>query len=300
MNYSKTLIKQANTGVCGHIYEHAIVDIINKSLFDDGILKLLDYQLDARAYDGIVVLSFGSNNQDTIDKIKSIAQSSIISKDGIESAIVQVSCEYERLPFFNTTAINDEIQQIHEQKWADYDSFTATSPITELARSMKCSSGHFGHKSPNDFLEHSIIYRIDDCEYDLQPLAIYVIQALALTQINLLYEKIKECYDAGDEWAEYQNLVAYSHNIRIPKSSQLSIEMLRDIEIKNRNIIKSSNFEKKLVDYVLSQSTLDHPYFSNSVMFANSYQVIGKKGWENISTIKNVELLLDKINVTVE
>ena len=149
-------------------------------------------------------------------------------------------------------------------------------------------------------LFRSIIYRIDDCEYDLQPLAIYVIQALALTQINLLYEKIKECYDAGDEWAEYQNLVAYSHNIRIPKSSQLSIEMLRDIEIKNRNIIKTSNFEKKLVDYVLSQSTLERPYFSNSVMFANSYQVIGKKGWENISTIKNVELLLDKINVTVE
>ncbi len=108
------------------------------------------------------------------------------------------------------------------------------------------------------------------------------------------------CYDFSDEWAEYQELVGYAHYLRVPKKSQLTLEALQKIELANRQEILNHDFAKKLHNYIQHQSLSAHHYLTLSEMYAYSHQYIGKAGWDEINTSKNIEKILNSLKIRVE
>ncbi len=299
MKYEYIYIKQAKSGVIGHVYEHVIANSLESMFNAVGVLPVLDYKLDAYTYDGIVILFVEFNKHSLIDSVNVVLNSADLLSKSIEMAVAQVSCEYERLASFEPSAMFAEMRQLHALPWSARDDFTRTKPITDLARELASPYLTYGRYSTGSFVEYSIAYRLEDCPFELKPLAVYIIQMLAVAQIRLMYETVEYCYDSGDEWAEYQDIVGYSHSFRIPKNKGITIEEFTALEAKNRQAIVAQDFVHRLSHYILTDVSSEYPYFSTGVMFANSYQIIGQKGWQDIVTDQNIQVLLDKLTVDI-
>ena len=297
MKYEYTYIKQAESRVLGHVYEHAIANLLEDTLYARGLLPVLDYRLDAYTHDGIVILFIDFNDGSLVDSIPTILQTAELSAESIKVAVVQVSCEYERLATFEPSALFAEIRQLHALPWSTRDDFVRTKPITDAARELVSAHLSYGRYSPKSFAEYSIVYELKDCPFELKPIAVYVIQMLAISQLRLMNESVKYCYDIGDEWVKYQDLVGYTHSFRIPKNQDITLEEFTALEIKQRRSILEQDFVHRLSDYILRDAQADYPYFTTSVMFANSYQIIGKKGWQEIVTEQNVRDILHNVTI---
>lgn len=300
MKYNKIYIKQAETHVAGHVFELVVVNFIQKQLLDSGYLKLLDYRLWAYTDDGIVQIRFETQHQTALVEFEKSIQLVEVSEESVRIALEQVSCEHQRLPNFKMTDLLEEVKKTNSIKWVEYDDYSHSAPIQKQALILASKSGKFGRKSPKDFREYTLVYEIKDCPFNLKPLAVYVILALALNQIIKLYKKTGGCYDFSDEWAEYQKLVGYAHYLRVPEKSHPILDNLQKTELAHRKEILGHNFIEKLNNYIQHQTLTDNHYFRLSEMYAYSHQYIGKSGWKEINTKDNIQTVLRLLTVKVE
>lgn len=300
MKYTKVYIKQAKTHVAGHVFEHVVANFIQKHLLDSGYLKLLDYRFWAYTDDGIVQIQFETQHQAVLAEFEKSIELVKVSEESVRVALKQISCEQEKLPNFKVSGLLKEVKEVANVAWVDYDNYNHSAPIQDQAKTLKSKSGEFGRKSPKSFQEYLVIYEIENCPFELKPLAVYVILGLALNQIIKLYSDLEDCYDSSDEWAEYQELVGYAHHLRVPKDSQIALPALQKLELTNRKEILAKNFTKKLSDYIKQQALLDNHYLTLSEMYACSYQYIGKAGWGEINTPVNIAKIINLLKIRVE
>lgn len=301
MAYSKTLIKQSTTGIGGHIYEHVVVNQLGELLMEQNCLPVLDYILEAKTYDGIVVLSIEANAKEITDFVEKGLTTIPISERAVQAAAEQISAEYERLYQADIKELTKEIRSIHTDPWQDQQSLLFTEPITDEARGFDSREAGYSRRSPRSFYAIDFVYTIKNCPYELKPLAVYVIQILALVFINQLYQKLENCYDAGDEWAEYYTeLVGYSHCLRCPKKLQIGAKELRQLFDETKQQIINNDFAARLVRFIKKQANRSETYFSTSHLYAYSYMLIGSQGWYKIATEKNVAYILERLNFEIE
>lgn len=301
MRYSKTLIKQSEYGINAHIYEHIVACAVARKLSLDGLFQPITYRLEADTYDGIVVLSIEADTSKLLQKIIKEVYDCQVTTQMVHAAIEQVSSEYERLYKVDIEQLKSDIEALHKTKWLDrQNSLLFTQPITDTARSLQSTAIDYYRINPRSFSEAEIIYKFVDCPFQLKPLVVYVIQALSLAQIDMMYTKIINCYDRGDEWAEYQDLVGYAHYLRFPKKSSIHPDKLRAIFDENYKYILENDFVAQLIKYIDSQSKLDFAYFSTSAMFTYAYSLIGEKGWQKVNTRKNIEYVLENLEIDIK
>ncbi len=294
-----TLIKQSAFHSVGHIYEHIIADKINDFFMVQRYAPLLDYELNANTYDGIIVISVEAAHETMITGLLSILESVRIDSDDITAAVNQISSEYERLVQYDVPELLDEVHELHTLPWTMREDFLRSNPINDDARELNSKLIQFSNTSPHSFAEFSVTYRVKECPFDLKPLAVYLLQALALSEINVMVQRIRNCYDSGDEWAEYQDLVGYSHKFRMLKKDMYSIDELRSIEAGFREVILTSEFSRRLKNYLTEHAADPIPYFNTKNLYAYSYQVIGHRGWKDIVSDNNIDTILKKLDVEI-
>jgi hypothetical protein len=294
-----TYIQQSATHSVSHLYEHIIGNKINAMLMSQAFLPLLDYRLDAITYDGMIVLTIEATDAVMLARLASLLVDTNITQDAVVGAVKQISCEVERLPRFEAAALLREVRQLHRIPWVRRQDYDRSTAITDRARTLNSQTLAFSRKSPRSFQQFSIVYRISDCPYVLKPLAVYLLQALALAQINLMTKNLPFCYDIGDEWAEYQDLVGYAHKLRFLKADAPPLLEFRNIEAAHREHILAADFTAKLIDYLSRHAADIIPYFGTKDMYAAAYQVVGNLGWKEIIKAENVSFLLDLLTVEV-
>lgn len=301
MEYSKTLIKQVDIYLHGHIYEHIIATEIDRFLMNQKTLPIIDYRLIARVEDGIDILQIESYDNNILDKIERHIKEYTFDKTIIQNTVEQISAEYSRYYNLDLENLTNKLQAIHKEPWLNrQNNLYFTKPITDQAREFNSNEIRFLRRSPRSFNEISHVYKLEKCPYELKPLAVYTIQVLAMAHINLLYQKLNYCYDFGDEWAKYQDLVGYRHDLRINKKYDKPDESYLLLFSETKKFLLDNNFIPRLIDYIKKQAELDFAYFSVENMFAYSYTIPGKKGLIKIATKKNIEYILDNLIVTIE
>ncbi|HEX8182937.1 MAG TPA: hypothetical protein VF575_05045 [Candidatus Saccharimonadales bacterium] len=294
-----TYIKQSITHSAGHVYEHIIADSINNAYMAKGYLPLLNFELNANTLDGIIVISVEADTEAMLTDVEAILNNEVITAKAIDNAVMQISSEYKRLARYDADQLYHEINDLHAATWATRQEFSRTTPVDDVARQLNSASIKFGRLAPRSFTEFSLTYSIENCPFELKPLAVYALQGLALSHINFMNNCFNCSYDAGDEWAEHQELVGYSHRLRILTSKAPGIDDLRNIERDHRNTLFAENFPVKLRRYLLKHATDSIPYFNTKNMYAYSYQVVGHSGWKEIISDTNINKVLKKLKVEV-
>lgn len=301
MRITRTYIKQSDNGIASHTYEHVVADHVLKTLLEHGYQQLLDYELSAHTYDGIIVLRFDTYSRKTLRVFTEALKSCRVTPSKVAVAITQIACEFQRNENLNRKTLVSLVRKIHADNWISSQEYAHTLPVqTKDARELVTSIGGYTKKSTKDFQQYEFTYTIKDCPYELKSLAVYVLQIIGLNQIGLLTNSIKTCYDSGDHWAEYQELVGYAHTLTVPSDQPLSQEELDQYIQDTLSTMSSKKSMQKIVRYVRRDRLETFPYFSFESLFAKAYQVTGTQGFKQTTTLKNVQTILDNLEVTAQ
>lgn len=296
MKYYQRYLKQTRLALDAHIYEHLFADFVDQALIKKGFFRLVDYTLYADTYDNIIVMNIHTSSIRLHLFVKKLFKQHLDFDDrAIDDVISQLEAEYAMKLHVDKTKVAATVQQISRQAWTDEDSWGISKKIGQI------NTNHLsaGKTSLDSFKYYSFVYEINDCPYELKTLATYLVQAIALNQVSLVSSLIGQAYDNGDEWAEYQDLVGYSHTFCLPKESEYDLSAMKSIELKNRSLITTDEFVRKLIRFVKSESKSTFQYFPDKSKYANSYQFVGKKYLRSIATEENVRKLLSKLKVEV-
>ncbi len=147
------------------------------------------------------------------------------------------------------------------------------------------------------------VYNFKDITYELKPLCAYVAQFIALSQIDSLYKQI-DCYDIGDEWAEYpfennEDFVGYSHNFLIPKELNMTLEKMQELFNKNLEFFNKMNFSYKLYGFLQNEKNKPERYFKRHDLFKYTGTVVGEGWFDKYATVDNIENMIKQMNITV-
>ncbi len=299
-SYTLSLAKQTEYSIDGHIYEHVIANKIFHKLASKGYNYFLDYTAECNTYDGIVVFTLEAKNRRLLNEVASVMKQALISREDVQEAVLEVASEYTRRPRIDIDTALAKLNQINTQPWVKTAKFHSR-PIIEGAGELKSPIGRFGRKASGDFDSFIFTYAIDGLSHELRPLAVYVIQVLALMQVNYLQRKIPSGYDAGDEWAEYYtDLTAYAHRYVVPKLSKVTKAKVKTIFDEQYGRRNDKQIIHDIKNYILWDLRQPYHYFNIEKMFAFSYQITGSRAMRQDVTDENIKLVISKIKLKIE
>lgn len=302
-------IKQSDQLNIGHIYEHLIITLFEKKAYDKGFLRGVDYDWNAETYDGIVSVSISTDKSRLLTIYKDVLFNSNIIDEDVRKAVNEISCEYNSPFDCDFNRLREEIIILNDIKWIENNYFLITKPIKETGWSINNSPIiSFGKTKKTEFDLFSFVYNFKNIDFELKPLAMYIAQFLALSQIDALYNRTPEleaCYDKKDEWAEWQfesgtDLVGYAHYLSIFSKQKKSSTTLRQIFYRNYDEIIKKGFVEKLVRFLASESRNQYKYFNTKEMVKNSGALIGKKWYKKYCSVENIKTLLKNMEITVK
>lgn len=300
MSFIRTFIKQSTQGIASHVYEHMVADYLTSRFLQQSYMQLLDYELSAKTYDGIVVIRFETRSRALLTLFGSLLKSFSFTQQMVKVAIEQIECEYERSATIDLPKLTKSLRALQTTAWQEWKDVTITKPIEQDdARSLMTSLGGFGRKSSASFECFDITYTVENCPYELKTLAVYILQIMGLGVIDRLYTGIKYCYDSDDEWAEYQTLVGYSHKVTVRKDRHLSPTILQKYIDETYALLCTNKGIKKITRYVKHDMAQPSPYFSTESLFAKSYQVAGGAQVNTMVTARNVQIILESIKMEI-
>jgi hypothetical protein len=307
--FSILYIKQSSSLNVGHVYEHAIIKQFEVEAYRNGFLRGVDYDWDAETYDGIVSSSIMTNKKRLLTIFGRVLNESKINDMDIKKAVDEISCEYNSPYICDFNLLYNEIARLSNEKWIKYDDFLITAPVKEVGWSIKNSPVISFKKSKKlDYDVFSFAYSFKNVQFELRPLAVYLVQLLALAQIDFFYNRTPEfeaCYDKGDEWAEWQfengsDLIGYSHRLTLFSRQKISTRNMRLIFDRNYKEIVDKGFVRKLIEFLKIESNRDYKYFSKKEMVKNSGALMGKKWFKEFCSSDNVNYLLDNMEITIK
>ncbi|MBM3209819.1 hypothetical protein FJZ39_00540 [Candidatus Saccharibacteria bacterium] len=299
MQKTITYIKQSNNSAVAHVYEHVIANHITRQLLGHKNYQLIDYELNADTYDGIIVLRITTDSAHLVNVFNKIILTPYIPLTEIEIAVEQIQCEYERSSDIDITKLSDTVKSLHKSPWTKREDFTISQPVSDEARTLTTQLGRFRRRIPQSFDHFDVTYTITDCPFELKTLGVYCLQIIGLNFIDKIYIDFKYCYDAGDQWAEYQSLAGYPHIITARKARNFSQKDFQKLLDKFLQTTIDDNFITKTRSYIEKDLSNPFPYFNQKSLYAKSYHVIGDKDLKQMVSEENVRLLFKKITATV-
>lgn len=300
MKYSRTYIKQSEVGIVGHIYEHIVANQIIKALYAKGIFRLADYEIIPETFDGIVVIRFDTYSMKVLRLFEKILKSATFELVDIKLAIGQIEAEYLRKSTFDIKTLAQKLKAFHEEAWVLRKDYVITRPIAKNAGSLKSNFGGFEKNAKRQFEFHHFAYVIKDCPYELKTIATYILQIVGLIQIDGLTQRFKNSYDAGDEWAEYQDLVGYMHTLVTHKDAKISLKNLEKQFSHTLSMLnKDETFIRKIHKFITRNLEDQDQYFPLGNIFANTYQITGNAYVKKYVTEKNIAKLIELIEFDV-
>lgn len=300
MKFEARYFKQCDDWLYAHIYEHIISNAFTKYLTDSDYLENVDYDVHFKTIDELVYFIYYSQRIN-ISKlfINFVKQYRPTQKD-LEAAVVQVSLEYSReIKFVDYKQLHVKMTELHEVKWNSFEDDVISSPIKKAKQSYKRKEIHYGSEGSCRFVKFESVYDIPKCEYELQTLAVYVLQAIGLNIVNALYDKYDNIYDIGDNWAEYQNYSGYINNLVVESKSDITEKDIAQTQKKVISQLAKPDSVKRMTEFIRLDYSSSCRYFSTNDFYKNSYQLIGKKRFLKLATVENVSKLLQMIETDV-
>lgn len=142
-------------------------------------------------------------------------------------------------------------------------------------------------------------YTIDHGRIPFIILAMILIQALALNQISMLANTYIY-YDTGDAWDKGADRVAYRHHMRFFKNDYPTVNSLKTEIMKNHAFLVDHDLAEKLHATIIEVYSEPYKVYFDSEDFSRTCGVIiGYKGWQEITTMDVINLLIASLQIRV-
>lgn len=300
MKYKLVLYKQIDNGNIAHIYEHIVADVITAELLKNEFYRNLDYKFYASQDDGIVRLAIYTSNKKIYTIVKLALKNHKCTQKEIDDAISQISVEKEMLATCDMKLLLENIANLDRQAWLDFTAMGFTDSPSPYARQYKTKEISLTRQVKAKFSTYEITYEIDNCPKELRPLALYVLDSIGLSVIDIICRDYKDVYDAGDMWAvKHDNFVGYLNFLKFPKNKKYSKTIFKKYQKELIDIFSQPDIAKRIARYASSDFACVEPYFSDRDMYDRTGHFVGVKEFEKQATYENVLKIVNSIKLDV-
>jgi hypothetical protein len=307
VNWPTLYKKAAANGLYMHIYEHVVSNRLVTSMFKYGQLLLIDYDLWAHVFNRTFVLETRFHTKEAKEIFDEAFNTidGLIGVDECKKAVLECSCEHERPYDIDVALLIPELNKIADTPWRKEHDFAydIEDKIVSVASVYKGDGITYKRRTPGSFTEITFEYEVPACIFidkpQLMPLAMVLIQALSIPATSLIPLN-NAYYHTGDEWDEGAQRVAYHLFVRFANKRSETLNDLKNYTLRYVSELQKRDFCNKI------QRLLKHNYkhdwaqhFSQKFIHATTGVILGAKGWADIATTENVQLLLDNLSIRI-
>ena len=306
---STILIKHSSTIQLGHLYEHLFVHELNRYLYDKGLFKLIDYSLFGTTYEnGVIAIDFKAYTSQAAELLESISKikiSSSINEECILNSLYQISAEEPTLLYIpNSNELTKLLIDLDNTQWQDLDSISILN--YRGARKKNTSIYLTDEASPKPqmikFLV-SISKDIIDMNPELIPLSVMLSRIFIYTVGNNLANDFGlytgQIYSRKRGTETTLELLAAKSPRRISFSAE---DLALNIDTSIKYMLNTPAITSRLVPELKSISYRNDignsPDYDGYLQDSNI--LLGAKGWAEIATTQNIELLIDNMSYAIK
>lgn len=299
------IIKQAKNRNVAHIYEHALLNFVEKELFSKGYLYEIDYSYSAYTIGNIIVLSLKADEK-VIKLIFNLVTQFQPTLASIKWAAEEISNEYFRPYQANFDELLAKVKETSETKWQTWQQLKLTAPTKKSAAQYRSPEIQFLRRNDKLFEIFQIEFHTKNITPDLKPLASYVLYFLQLNTVTNLHRNGLRGYTNycdGYDWNVnyYSNLddfVGRRIFFTFKKGLVKSQAILDEINSETARLLKNGLAKK--IRQALQKINLNNYIFNNDELFRYSGFVAGGKYFKQYATLENIEKIISQIEYSVE
>lgn len=305
LNMKTILIKQANNRNVAHIYEHTLINFVEKELFARNYLCDMDYNYSAYTIGNNIVISFEARREVMNLFLKSVRQFQP-STEAVKWAVQEISNEYFRPYKADFDKLFTKIQQTHQNKWQNWQNLKLTKPVKKSNSAYRSPEVQFLKQDTKLFEIFQIETRTRKLAPELKPLASYVLYFLQIagtTKLNRYGLKGQASYCDGYDWnvdyySNLEDFVGRRIFFTFQKGVVSSQEVLKLINSETARLL-STGLAQKICDF-LQNMQIDNYIFNNDELFQYSGFIAGGKYFKQFATLENIEKIIKQIGTVVE
>lgn len=291
MNY--LLLKNARH-IYAHIYEHVIAARLTEYIIHNKLLRILDVNFWASAEDDNIIFDITEG----LRKPMNMLSRAVIEENETLKAVETISCESQRhYRIVDGRMLVDKMNTINSQDWSDVNTMSAKKTAYE-EDVHHCESLEFQKATPSDFSHFMFLYTLPEKYDKLRPVAAYVFQVIALSQIDLFYAN-HACFDGGDEWNSWGKYTGYLHYLVFHKNIISEKELILEHTNNLKEIVEEHGLHNKLIKYLRS-TKIEEMYFTPGTINEYSGYIVGREGWRQLATRENVATILNNMKIEIK
>jgi hypothetical protein len=298
---NKTLIKSHPTVQLGHLYEHLFLCSVNRSLYEQNLFKYIDYAAHGATYEegGIIVVDIDAYTEESKQLIEHIELTRI--KFGEDNSLVtlgllQIVAEKpNKLHVEDKAGLLEGLQLLDSQFWQQLDNVGMLD--TKSAR-RNSSTIYLTDEHQSTPRKLSLSLRLDDSfarsNRMLMPLFYVLARVFCLTMSDRLAWKYG-AYMSQDAIAQASPAKLVG-TLLVPRlipgalNMQEAAEIVYDVARHMATDQTLGRIAREFSSVSYSQRASQAPGYGD--ILRSSKILVGAKGWEEIASLKNLQLLL--------
>lgn len=298
------LLKQSTSIQIAHLYEHLFCSQLDTFLREHSLYQGLDYCIIGKTYyGGVIYVQIELYTDQAIQLAKELPRVAIRTDlDSILVATNQILAEkQEPIVMTSHDVVIKDLQHLQAQSWQEIDQIKQidTKSVRRRSGSFYIAEGKpviSSKLSVNLILDKEIVVR----RRDLLPLFQQMSQIIMGNIISDFadahgYYSVDESFKLRADSAVYSNIFRIGKaNVQLDESRSNILELVRDM--RNDGTFERLSRQLRAVSYFDWQTIT--PNLER--MYEDTLIFIGTKGWEEIATPENCELLLEHTSATVK
>ncbi len=297
-----TIIKQYSNIQSAHVYEHLFSRAVNELFFAHGLYKGLDYFLRGTTYtySGLITVDIDAYTPDAIEVLSKVPKLSVdTSLERLSTALTQVIVENDKLlEVSDMDAVRRALIEIDEQGWVSLDDYEAFDE--EDAELVDYPIKHTKQSTDVEKITIDVHVEKESIERKLTPLFWKLSNIIILTATDIICAKYNTYLDSNS--VHSRSSACRAKLLVAGEQTDKEIDAMLWDFLSVSNKIMSSDFKDRLVSQLSNLSYSNNFYGApNTDMVAEDTHIyIGKKGWQSIATVQNIDKILDNITVQIK
>lgn len=288
----------------GHLYEHMVCDQIDAFFYRHGLYPYLDYSLTGRILDrGVIFIDIEPYTKEAIKLTKKIPLLDLhLDKETFLITGTQLVAEEERaFGGAGFKAIKNALEELHLQPWKEIDELG----IIDTKR-IRRKRGVFYTLNNNPMPAKDVVVRIslnpDFARSHRQLLPLF--RELTFLMTNVFHSALSgTCglYSFSSRHSYTRRAAWHSRTFKMASDSSLTNDDVLKVCIDAiKDLIEDNAFHRLTVELQSTSQRLSSRTAPDSEQIFKSLGIlIGSKGWQEIATDKNWNLLLSHMAIHV-
>lgn len=299
------LVKQCPAIQLAHLYEHLFCAEVDKLFYANGIFPYLDYSLTGNTHQsGIIYIKLVTYTDVAADQISTIESIGLpLTDESVAIAASQLIAENEHAYVSSgIEVVKEHLRQLDDIGWSNLDAVTSidTKGTKRVAKPLFIDTDH-SLPAKKLYVSIDVDEKFNHDKRHLLPLLRLVCFVLSDTYETILSDNFG-FYPTEGAFKNAKHTVGYESKFNLPNGDDTSKSDILKAAVDTIRYIYNHNGFERFVNEVANISYRHLPTTAPNALhnLTDTGIIQGSLGWHEISSMKNIEIILKDLTVSVK